>query len=151
MRDPGSSPAREAYLLDLVGSDGAVTYDPIDPTDAEPQISIRVQAPGGSLGHAASFRYAEVYRRFRRGLVLTEYAYGFWSQLGHGPLEYHWHPLRWSRGRSVLHAHCAPPGQQRGHFRAHAMTLEEARSVFLALHAGEGSVDCSGLYPFEEA
>jgi len=145
----GDLQAREAYILDLVRSDGQAFYDPVDLTDAEPEISIRVKAPGGLAGYTGSFKYSEVYRPRSDGFELVEYAYGYWSQTGLGSLEYHWHPFPWSRRQSVFHAHCSGPGQPRDHFRAHGMTLEEARAAFRLLYASERAVDCSRLYPLD--
>ena len=138
---------RQGYILNLVRSDGQVLYDPIDLTDPEPEIAVRVKAPGGAAGHTASFKYGEVYRRSRAGYEIIEYTYGYWSQAGLGSLEYHWHPLPWSRGRGVFHIHCAAGGRDRDHYRAHAMLLEEARARFRAIYGSERAVDCSGLYP----
>lgn len=149
MASADSLQAREAYVLSLVRSDGQVYYDPVDLTDAEPEISVRIKAPGGQLLQLGAYKYEETYRRTRGGFELIEYTYGYWSQRGLGSLEYHWHPLRWSHGQSVLHSHCSAPGQPRGHFRAHGMTLEDARGAFRLLYASERAVDCSQLYPLE--
>ena len=143
--------AREAYILGLAARGGQVLYDPVDLTDAEPEISVRVKAPGGLAGNTASFRYSETYRPTRTGFKLIEYAYGFWSQTGLGSLEYHWHPFAWSSRQSIFHSHCAGPGQPRGHFRAHGMTLEEARDAFRLVYGAERGVDCSRLYPLDAA
>ena len=143
----GDLEARQGYILNLVRSDGQVVYDPADLTDPEPEIAIRVKAPGGAAGHTASFKYSEVYRRSRAGYGLIEYAYGYWSQTGLGSLEYHWHQLSWSRGQSVFHTHCAAGGRDRDHYRAHVMLLEEARARFRTIYGSGRAVDCSDLYP----
>ena len=139
--------AREASILRLVRSDGQAYYDPAELVDTEPEISIRVKAPGGLAGHTGSFKYSEVYRRRRGGFELIEYAYGYWSQTGLGSLEYHWHPFGWSGRQSVFHAHCSGRDQPRDHYRAHGMLLEEARGVFRLLYGAQRAIDCSDLYP----
>lgn len=151
MTAPGSLQAREAYIISRVRSDGQVLYDPVDLTDAEPEISVRVKAPGGVVGHLGSFKYSEIYRSTRGGFELIEYAYGYWSQAGLGSLEFHWHPLPWSRRQNVFHTHCARPGDARRHYRAHALTFEEARGSFRLLYGSERAIDCSQLYPLDPA
>lgn len=142
----GDLEGRERYIVNRCHLDGAVTVDPVSPSDPEPEISVRVKAPGGTAGHDASFRYFEAYRRTGSGFELIEYAYGFWSQRALGSLEYHWHPLPWSARQSVFHVHCQPGPQPRGHFRAHAMTFDEARAQFRLVWASADPIDCSGLY-----
>jgi hypothetical protein len=112
-------------------------------------IDFRIEAPGGRAGHDMSFRYAETYRREGRAdWVLVEYVYVMASQTGLGQREYHWHPLRWSGGESVYHAHCLARGSDaRQHFRSHRVLLEEARAEFLRTYAGGDGVRCSDLYP----
>jgi len=139
--------ARQAHVVEQCRRDGEVTVDPVDPTDAEPEISVRVKAPGGAAGHDASFKYSEVYRRAQDGFELVEYAYGFWSQRGLGSLEYHWHPLPWSDGQSIHHIHCRSSARPRGHFRAHVMAFDEARTSLRLIWASASPVDCSGFYP----
>jgi hypothetical protein len=139
---------RQAWILGLVRTDGDVIYDPVDPDDELPEISVRVKLPGGPLEHLASVKYAEAYRRTGRNLELVESAYGYWSQQGLGTLAFHWHPLPWSQGVSTYHIHCQPSVFARGHFRAHEMHLEEARERFRHLFGSEEPNDCSGLYPF---
>jgi hypothetical protein len=140
--------AREEWIIGLARREGEVTYDPVDPSESSPEISIRVKAPGGPQPHLASFKYSETYAHDERGLVLAGYAYGYWSLQGRGSLEFHWHPLSWSDGASVYHIHCQPSGGRRDHFRSHEMLLEEARDRFRTLYASDRSNDCSGLYPF---
>ena len=140
--------SRQAWILGLAKGDGDVIYDPVDPEEEPPEISVRVKLPGGQLEHLAAAKYTEAYRRTDRGFELAEYAYGYWSQQGLGTLEFHWHPLPWSQGESIYHIHCQPSDSARGHFRAHEMHLEEARERFRLLYGSEEPNDCSGLYPF---
>lgn len=139
--------ARQAYIVERCRLDGEITVDPVDPSDPEPEISVRIKAPGGAAGHDASFKYFEAFRRARGGFDLVEYAYGFWSQRGFGSLEYHWHPLPWSGEQSVFHIHCQPSSRPRGHFRVHEMSFDEARARLRLIWASGAAVDCSGLYP----
>jgi len=143
--------SREAYIISQARGDGQVLYDPVDLTDAEPEISVRVKAPGGAAGHLGSFRYSEIYRPTRGGFEMVEYAYGYWSQTSLGSLELHWHPLPWSRRQSVFHIHGARPGEARRHFRAHAMTFEEARGSLRLLYGSERAIDCAQFYPLDPA
>jgi hypothetical protein len=136
-------------LVDLLRSDGDVSALHSAPGVSPVMIDFRVEAPGGRAGHDMSFRYAETYwREVRADWVLVEYVYVMASQAGSGQREYHWHPLPWSSGDPVYHAHCSARGSDaRLHFRSHRVLLEEARAEFLRTYAGGHGVDCSDLYP----
>ncbi|MFH1475066.1 MAG: hypothetical protein ABIG85_04325 [Chloroflexota bacterium] len=139
-------------LVDLLRGDGDVSARHSAPGVSPAMIDFRIEAPGGRAGREVSFRYAEIYEReVGADWVLVEYVYLMASQTGSGRREYHWHPLRWSRGDSVYHAHCVGRGSNaRGHFRSHRLLLEEARAEFLVTYAAGEGVDCTDLYPLSE-
>jgi len=127
---------------DLTARHSALGMSPLE-------IDFRIEAPGGRAGHDMSFRYSEVYEQADgAGWVLVGYVYLMVSQTGLGQLEYHWHPLGWSRGDPIHHAHCRGRGSDaRGPFRSHRILLEEARAEFLVIYAVGDGVDCADLYP----
>ncbi len=139
-------------LVDLLRDDGEVDAQRSAPGVSPVKVDVRIEAPGGRAGHEMSFRYSEVYERDDAAdWMLIEYVYRMASQTGAGQREYHWHPLRWSRGGSVYHAHCLGRGSEaRGHFRSHRVLLEEASSEFLLPYAADAGVDCTVLYPLSE-
>jgi hypothetical protein len=139
-------------LVDLLRGDGEVSARHSASGVSPLVIDFRVEAPGGRAGRDMSFRYSETYRREGRAdWVLVEYVYLMASQAGSGQREYHWHPLRWSQGDPVYHAHCLGRGSKvRGHFRSHRVLLEEARAEFLLTYASGDGVDCADLYPLSE-
>lgn len=136
-------------LVDLLRGDGEVGARHSAPATSPLVVDFRVEAPGGRAGHDMSFRYAETYERAGRAdWVLVEYVYVMASLAGAGQREYHWHPLRWSDGEPVYHAHCSARGSSaRLHFRSHRILLEEARAEFLRTYASGDGVNCSDLYP----
>ena len=143
---------RVETLVDLLRADGEVEARHSAPGVSPVMIDFRVEAPGGRAGHDMSFRYSETYRREGRAdWVLVEYVYVMASQARSGQREYHWHPLRWSQGDPVYHAHCSGRGSvDRAHFRSHRVLLEEARAQFLLTYASGEGVDCTDLYPLSE-
>ncbi len=141
--------ARHEALVQALSLDGEATANILDASASPAAVDIRIRAPGGRAGHAASFRYFEKYARSGAGWMLVEYVYLISWQNGLGQLEYHWHPLPWSAEEPIFHIHCQPPGGARGYFRSHALLLEEARTDLLRRYGAWMAVDCSGLYPLD--
>ena len=139
-------------LAESLRSDGDVTARHSALGASPVQIDFRVEAPGGRAGHDMSFRYSEVYERAEGpDWMLVEYVYVMASLTRLGRREYHWHPLAWSRGEPVYHAHCVGRGSDvRGHFRSYRVLLEEARAEFLRVHAAGAGVDCADLRPLSQ-
>lgn len=136
-------------LTESLRGDGDLTVRHSALGTSPAEIDFRIEAPGGRAGHDMTFRYSEVYERADGAdWDLVGYVYLMASQTGLGQREYHWHPLGWSRGDPIHHAHCrARGGDARGHFRSHRILLEEARAEFLVDYAVGDGVDCADLYP----
>jgi hypothetical protein len=147
----GGFEARVNELAELLRADGEVTLRETPAGTSPAIIDFRIKSPGGGAGHNMSFRYTEVFETSDGAWTLIEYVYLMSSSTGLGQREYHWHPLRWSGGVAVYHAHCMGAGRAaRGHFRSHRILLEEAREEFLRTYAGGDEVDCRDLYPLSE-
>jgi hypothetical protein len=146
---PRALALRIETLTESLRGDGDLTarHSALDTSPVE--IGFRIEAPGGRAGHDMSFRYSEVYEQADGAdWVLVGYVYLMASQTGLGQREYHWHPLGWSLGDPIHHAHCRGRGSDaRGHFRSHRVLLEEARAEFLVIYAVGDGVDCADLYP----
>jgi hypothetical protein len=79
-----------------------------DRADSEADAHVANQGGPDAAGHTTSFKYSETFGPVRDGLELIDYAYGLWSQVGLGALEYNWQPLPWSGVTNAYHIDCQP-------------------------------------------